>query len=135
MKSGDTQNGLWSIDGQGLLRYKDRIWIPAEASVKSEILQRFHDDPLAGHFGVNRTEELIQRRFHWKKMRQEIQEYVRSCATCQGVVSRRHKPYGQLESLPKPARPWLEISMDFITGLPEARFDWHFVDSILVIVD
>ena len=135
VKSGDTQNGLWSIDGQGMLRYKDRIWIPAEASVKSEILQRFHDDPLAGHFGVNRTEELIQRRFHWKNMRQEIQEYVRSCATCQGVVSKRHKPYGQLESLPRPARPWLEISMDFITGLPEARFDLHSVDSILVIVD
>ena len=75
--------------------------------IKAEILQRFHDDPLAGHFGVNRTEELIQRHFHWKNMRKEIQEYICSCAICQRVVSKRHKPYGQLESLPLPSRPWL----------------------------
>ena len=135
VKSKDGQSAIWSVDAQGLLRYKDRVWIPAEATVKAEILRHFHDDPLAGHFGVNRTEELIQRQFYWKGMRKEIQEYVRSCAICQRVVSKRHKPYGQLESLPLPSRPWSEISIDFITGIPEARFGFHSVDSILVVVD
>ena len=68
-------------------------------------------------------------------MQKEIQEYVRSCAICQRVVSKRHKPYGQLESLPLPSRPWLKISMDFITGILEARFGFHYVDSILVVLD
>ena len=103
--------------------------------IKAEILRHFHDDPLAGHFGVNRTEELIQRQFHWKNMRKEIQEYVRLCAICQRIVSKRHKPYGQLESLSLPSRPWSEISMDFITGIPEARFGLHSVDCIFVVVD
>ena len=68
-------------------------------------------------------------------MRKESQEYVRSCAICQRVVSKRHKPYGQLESLPLPSRPWSEISMDFITGIPEARFGLYSVDCIFVVVD
>ena len=85
VRSKDVPSPVWSVDTQGLLRFKDRIWIPAEATVKAEILRHFHDDPLAGHFGVNRTEELIQRHFHWKNMRKEIQEYVRSCAICQRV--------------------------------------------------
>ena len=59
MKSKDGQSAIWSVDAQGLLRYKDRVWIPAEATVKAEILQHFHDNSLAGHFGVNCTEELI----------------------------------------------------------------------------
>ena len=59
MKSKDAQSPVWSVDAQGLLRIKDRVWIPAEATMKAEISRHFHDDPLAGHFGVNCTEELI----------------------------------------------------------------------------
>ena len=128
-------NTAWTVDDRGLLRYKDRIWIPPEESVKAEILQRFHDDPLSGHFGVNRTEELIQRQFQWKGMRRDIQEYVSSCAVCQRTVSKRHLPYGSLVSLPKPNRPWSEVSMDFVTGLPEARVGFQDVDSVFVVVD
>ena len=61
MKSKDGQSAIWNVDAQGLLRYKDRVWIPAEAMVKAKILRHFHDNLLVRHFGVNRTEELIQR--------------------------------------------------------------------------
>ena len=43
----------------------------------------------------------------------------------------RHKPYGLLQPLPIPERPWGSISMDFITDLPKSgKFD-----SILVVAD
>ena len=42
-----------------------------------------------------------------------------------------HKPYGTLQQLPIPPRPWDSISMDFIKTLPLS--DGY--DAILVIID
>ena len=125
----------WTCDATKMLRFKGRLWVPPEASVKAEILRRYHDDPLAGHFGVRRTEDLIQRHFHWKGMHAEIQEYVRSCAVCQRVVVKRHRPYGEMAALPAPTRPYSEVTMDFIVGLPPTLCGLEDVDSIFVVVD
>ena len=48
----------------------------------------------------------------------------------------RHKPYGNLQSLPVPTHHWKDLSMDFVLELPESA-DWErdSYDSILVIVD
>ena len=123
------------MNPSGLLLYKDRVVVPREPTLQQELLRLYHDDPLAGHFGVNRTLHLLQRRFYWKGIRSDVKDYVSSCGTCQGVVARRHCPYGRLESLPIPRRPWVEISMDFITGLPSSQYKGQDADAILVIVD
>ena len=48
----------------------------------------------------------------------------------------RHKPHGNLQSLPLPTHRWKDLSIDFVTELPESA-DWKrdSYDSILVIVD
>ncbi|KAL2104491.1 hypothetical protein VUR80DRAFT_367 [Thermomyces stellatus] len=124
----------WSVRDD-LLRWKDRVYIPQDASVRREILKLYHDDPLAGHFGRDKTTELIQRRFHWKKLQEEVGDYIRGCSICQGTTTKRHRPYGELQPLPQPSRPFKEISMDFISGLPEVFDGQRHVNCILVIVD
>jgi hypothetical protein len=127
---------LWTVDENGGLRHRGRLWVPeAEQGIKNEILQAYHDDPSAGHFGVNKTQELIARKFYWEHMRSEVQEYISKCQICLGTVPKRHRPYGELQSLPLPDGPMQEISVDFITGLPETLHELRPVDAILVIVD
>ena len=48
----------------------------------------------------------------------------------------RHKPYGNLQSLPVPIHRWKDLLIDFVTGLPLSA-DWKSdsYDLILVIVD
>ena len=58
------------------------MYVLDDAGIKQAILQRFHDAPLAGHYGVKRTKELIQRQFHWDKMEADIDAYVASCRFC-----------------------------------------------------
>ena len=61
-------------------------------------------------------------------MRQEIYDYVDRCDTCQRNKSPRHKPFGLLQPLPVPTRPWSSLSMDFIVKLPKSKgFDFIFV--------
>ncbi len=53
-----------------------------------------------------------------------------------GLKIRRHKPYGDLQSLPVPTHRWKDLSMDFVTGLPvSTNWKHETYDSILVIVD
>src|ERR1700761_2711626 len=98
-------------------------------------MRMHHDDALAGHFGRAKTLELISRKYFWDSMRKDVEQYVRSCMVCQRSKAKRHRPYGELSSLPMPARAWQEISMDFITDLPPSKRDDCVYDAILVIVD
>src|SRR5436305_4235087 len=48
----------------------------------------------------------------------------------------RHKPYGELQPLPVPTRPWMSMAMDMIVGLPlTADGDSKAYDVILVTID
>ena len=54
----------WSIDEQDALRYKDRLYVPPESSIRQEILRLHHDHEMAGHFGSERTLELVKRHYY-----------------------------------------------------------------------
>ncbi len=135
-----TANSLSGLDGQpysysnGRLFHDGKIYVPE--SLRDVILDRYHDGPLAGHFGAEKTQALIQRKYFWPRLATEVGEHVSSCSICAMTKSSRHKPYGKLTSLPAPTHKWKDLSLDFVTGLPPSK-DWrgHSYDSILVIVD
>ena len=109
--------------------------MPPEESMKAKILYKFHDNSLARHFNVNRTEELIQWHFQRKNIRKEVWEYVRLCAIYQQVISKRHKPCREMVTLLKPTRLWNKLSIDFIVELPRTTRNLAEVDSILITVN
>ena len=66
-------------------------------------------------------------------MAEDVQDYVRSCDTCQRDKTSRHRKYRLLEPLEIPYRPWSSISMDWITKLPESggyTQIWVIVDRL-----
>jgi ribonuclease HI len=108
----------------------DKIVIPQ--SVISKVISASHDDKFAGHFGVSKTLELLQRHFWWPAMRSDVEQYVASCLKCQVNKSSNLSPAGLLQPLPIPDHRWDTVSLDFITGLPKSAL--HY-DAILVCVD
>ncbi len=54
---------------------------------------------LAGHFGQNRTLELVRQSYTWPQMREYIRHYVKSCTVCGRNKTPRHRPYGLLKPL------------------------------------
>ena len=66
----------------------------------------------------------------------DVQDYVKTCPICQGKAISTHKPYGKLHPLPVPTRPWRDISVDWITGLPVSKTkEGQVYDAILTVVD
>jgi len=124
----------WSIHKE-IVFYFHAVLVPDESALRIEILRLHHDDPLAGHFGTKKTRALMSRKFYWSRMTADIDAYVKGCDVCQRNKTPRHRPYGELASLPTPSRPWAEISMDFITELPPSRSGNDIYDAILVVVD
>lgn len=122
-------NDKFKMEGD-LLYFEERLYIP-KGPTRLRVLQSRHDFPAAGHFGYNKTLELISRDFWWPQMWKDVKEFVTSCDICSRSKNPRHRPYGLLQPLPIPHRPWSSVSMDFITDLPLS----NSFDSIFVVVD
>ena len=117
---------------EGLVYTKgNRVYVPRVDNLRRELLKECHDSLWAGHPGIHRTLALVERAFYWPKMGIDVEEYVRTCLTCQQDKVEQRKPVGLLEPLPVPERPWESISLDFISSLPPVGG----LGSILVVVD
>ena len=85
----------------------------------------------AGHPGWQRTHALLKQGYYWPQMRDDVEEYTRTCLICQQDKVERRRTPGLLEPLPVPSRPWESVSLDFITSLPKTGD----LTGILVIID
>ena len=118
-------------EANGLLYYKNGLYIPENEALQTQIAKGCHDSQVAGHFGQEKTIEIVTRDFHWKGLADWIRDYVRSCDECQHNKSPRHARYGLLQQLEVPYAAWMSISTDFITQLPKSQGK----TQIMVVVD
>ena len=51
-------------------------------SIRHEIFTHLHNNRISGHFGRDRTTELIKRRFYWPNMSESVQRWCASCDMC-----------------------------------------------------
>jgi hypothetical protein len=73
-----------------------------------------------GHFGRDKTFEMLADHFYWPKMRRDVERIVRRNVTCHKAKSKL-KPYGLYTPLPIANNPLEDISIDFVLGLPETK--------------
>jgi hypothetical protein len=70
--------------------------------------------------------------FRWTSLAGDAVKYVSTCVACQRNKARRHKPYGLLQPLPVPEKPWHMVTFDFIVKLSKTS---RGNDRICVFVD
>lgn len=86
-------------------------------SMRENILKRFHDDPMAGHYGIDKTIHRIAQHYYWSGMRSQIAKYVKSCLECQRYKSTNLKPAGLLQTVASGQR-FEVIAIDLVGPLP-----------------
>ena len=119
----------FSLNNEKFLLYDNLIYVPC--NLRTRVLELHHDSITAGHFGVNKTIELISRNFWWPKFSYDVKKFIKSCEVCSKAKIPRHKPYGLLSPLSTPNRAWSDISMDFIVEFPKSKS----MTTIMVVVD
>ena len=58
------------------------MYVPETDDLRLRVLRYKHDHPLLGHFGQNRTLELIRHEYTWPGICTYMKDYVKSCMTC-----------------------------------------------------
>jgi len=118
------------IYSQGILYRNGRVVVGKDSSLHSKIIQLFHDSSFSGHSGVAMTTKRVAGVFWWKDLSKDVRNYVRTCSVCQRYKADLTTPGGSLQPLPIPGTIWVNVSLDFIEGLPKSRGK----DTILVVV-
>jgi hypothetical protein len=114
----------------GILRWNRKIYLPA-GTLRTEILDRYHNVPIAAHQGSKKVLEVIKRHYYWPQIRQDVAAVTQSCIYCQRNNPANVKPPGFLHLLPVPSERFQEIAMDW-TKL-SSREDGN--NTALIIVD
>ena len=73
-----------------------------------------------GHFGIAKTLAILQEHFYWPHMKQDTKRICGQCITCKQAKS-RVQHHGLYTPLYIPSEPWIDISIDFVLGLPRSR--------------
>uniref|UniRef100_J3KY79 Reverse transcriptase domain-containing protein n=1 Tax=Oryza brachyantha TaxID=4533 RepID=J3KY79_ORYBR len=115
----------------GILKYKNRIWVGNNSELQTKIVHALHDSPIGGHSGFPVTYRRVKGLFVWPGMKKMVKTLVDECDICQQAKPDRHKYPGLLQPLTIPAGAWQTVSLDFIEGLPKSRC----YNCILVVVD
>jgi len=76
----------FSISSSGLLLMDCQIYVPdywpAQGNLCTHILQSKHDHVTAGHFGYNKTLELLQCDYVWPSKCTDCKNFVLQCELC-----------------------------------------------------
>lgn len=114
-----------------LLFWKGKTWVPRTSQLRTKVLKHIHDQPAVGHPGIQRSIKWVQRNYQWSSLVKDVKRYVKNCHICHRAKAPRNKYQGLLKPLPIPHKPWVDIAMDFVTGLPESE-GWN---AILMVID
>jgi transposase InsO family protein len=109
--------------------------VPEE--LQQRLIESYHNDLVHRHPRITRTIELIRRNYEFKNMKDKITNFIKKCANCQRNKHSTHAKYGEMQAIELPTKPWTDISIDFVTRLPESRDPTTKLkyDAILVVVD
>jgi hypothetical protein len=100
-----------------LLCYLGHLCVPSSEHAK--IIWEAHYSWVAGHFGVEKTIAVLHKYFYWPNIRQDVNQYIRSCTTC-AITKPSIKKQGLYTPLPTLDKP-LGVSLH---GL-HVRFSLH----------
>lgn len=122
----------WSIHTQEGMRFRGRLCVPNNESLREEVMQEAHRSKFTVHPGGMKMYKDLRRNFWWSNMKRDIVTYVSKCLTFQLVKAEHVRKGGLLQPLKIAEWKWEHITMDFVTGLPRTA---KGNDTIWVIVD
>lgn len=117
-----------------MLYFQYLLYVPKIINI--DLISRHHDNPLAGHLGIKKTQKLVAQKYYQSTFRHNVEAYIQGCDICLASKVVGYKLYEDLQSLPMPTYCWKDLSIDFIIGLSiSTNLKDDSYDSILVIIN
>ena len=108
----------------------ERVVVPSK--LRRQVMSLAHDSAMAGHMGVKRTLDRVQRNFCWPGVNGDVRRFVSSCDACQRVFP-RGKVKMTLGKMPLIGEPFRRVGVDLVGPIVPASEGGH--RYLLVMVD
>ena len=83
---------------------------------KRQILYEYHDAPIGGHQGIDRTIRRIRLKYNWHGLTKDVERYIAKCEFCQkNKLSRKNKM--PLVITDTPTKPFEKCALDIVGPL------------------
>lgn len=102
-------------------------------SIREIIIEHAHR--ILAHLGASKTAQYVRARFWWKDIISDVQHYCQTCSLCALNRTNTQAPFGRLQPLPVPSRPWESIGIDFVGPMPGSFNRLGRFDMLCVIID
>lgn len=104
----------------------DEKYVPlVPRKYRKAMIAKFHDPPVMGHQGAERTFFSMKRYMYWPGMRQDIEAYVQGCDLCQRYKRSYLKIPMQRQFIPPGA--FHTVTMDVVGPVPKSEFGEEYI--------
>ncbi|GFW43762.1 retrovirus-related Pol polyprotein from transposon 297 [Trichonephila clavipes] len=96
-------------------------------------INKLSHDEIGGHLGVTKTKDRILRHFFWPNVYRDVEEFVKTCDSCQRVGKPRDKAKAPLKLVPIILEVFSKINIDAVGPLPvSTKQNRYLITSICV---
>ena len=110
-----------SLDRNGLLWFKNKIYIPNSVELKLMVLDKVHKKPYSSHPRYQKMVTTLRKIFYWLNMKGGTTKYLAKCQYCHHMKAEHQLPAGLLHPLPVLEWKWETISLESITSFPRTQ--------------
>ncbi len=93
---------------------------------------RLAHDGVAGHMGVRKTCDRLQRRFFWPGLKRDVSKFIKTCHVCQLTGKPNQKiPVAPLQPIPAMSKPFEHLLVDCVGPLPRSKTGHMYLLTIM----
>ena len=126
----EIRENKWKIEGELVLK-EGKVYMLKDKELRTEVIWLHYDVPAVEHRGCWKIVELVTRNYWWPGATRDVGKYVEGCDLCQRMKNRTEELVGKLKLSEMPEKPWMHLTVDFITKLLVVAEK----DAILVVCD
>jgi len=109
------------IEEQGLILFKRKVYVPRDEELRKKMMCLYYNIFILGHPRCWKILELVMRNYWWLGISKYVLNYMDGCNVYQRKKTFTKIPARKLMLNPISNAPWMDISMDFITGLSKMQ--------------
>ncbi|CAK9834649.1 Retrovirus-related Pol polyprotein from transposon 17.6 [Anthophora retusa] len=104
----------------------NEVQIPPK-DLHPEIIIENHVAAYGGHKGISKTYRRIREKYYWPTLKQDVQRYVNTCASCQTKKLTRVKTRLPMTLTDTPGRAFDKVSLDIMGPLPPTPSGFQYI--------
>lgn len=107
----------------------NEIIIPEE-SLREDIIKEYHESLIGGHQGVTKIYNRIREKYYWPNLKIQIQNFIKTCDSCQRKKLVRVKTKLPMMITDTPANAFDKVALDIVGPLPLTKSNNQYLLTI-----